>query len=66
MAKEIKVYVVTDPQEGWDCVRGVYTNLKAAVERCGGEYIEGQEYYSYDFNSEYVIFERDLKDKYKL
>ena len=55
------VYVVTNPELGWDCVQLVTHNLKTAVEYCGGEYVEGKNYYSYEFN-DYVIHEKRLSD----
>lgn len=53
------VYVVTNVEDGWDCVRGVYTNLRDAVERCNGEYEEGLEAYAYDVHP-YVIHDKTL------
>lgn len=54
------VYVVTNVENGWDCVSGVYIDLKDAVEKCDGEYEVGLPAYSYDVYP-YVIHEKTLK-----
>ena len=38
-----KVIVITDPEDGWDCVRHVFWNIKSAVEYYNVDYIEGKD-----------------------
>jgi hypothetical protein len=45
-----EVFVVTNPEYGWDCVLSVFTSNKAAINFCGNAfngynftYIEGKE-----------------------
>jgi hypothetical protein len=37
------VFVVTNPEAGWDCVLGVYLHLYDAVDSNGGEYTSDME-----------------------
>lgn len=37
------VYVVTNPENGWDCVQGVYATYELAEEACKPEDYEGNE-----------------------
>jgi hypothetical protein len=32
MSEKIYVYVVTNPENGWDCVRGVYSSKELALK----------------------------------
>ena len=55
------VYVVTNVEDGWDCVRGVYTTEELAkdyLRQCGvsEEEIENDE-------STYIIHKETLNDK---
>lgn len=61
MEKKI-VYVITNPELGWNCVLGTYSSLKSAVESMDMEYIEGKHYYSYNTRDDRAIFEQELKD----
>ena len=61
MANKIKVFVVTDTEGGWNCVRGVFPTAKAALESREITYQEGKdEFHDYDDNSPYVIHEETL------
>jgi len=33
----MKIYVITDPELGWDCVVGAYTDYREAYESVGGK-----------------------------
>lgn len=55
------VYVVTDTEAGWNCVRGVYATLQSAVEANDGIYVKGKECYSYELGSK-VIHEQSLEN----
>ena len=65
----IEVFVVTNPENGWDCVVRVFTTNKAAINFCGNgkfTYIEGKEnleQYNIDYNEkQYCIHKKQLID----
>lgn len=53
------IYVITDTESGWDCVRDCYRSLEDAVNSLGGEYIANKSVYDYRFDS-YVIHMKEL------
>jgi hypothetical protein len=58
------VYLVLNPENGWNNVVGVFRKLKGAVEYCGGVYEDGKEPHEYEFKNEdgtYVIVDRELE-----
>ena len=54
-----KIYVITNPELGWDCVVAVRHTLKEAVELCGGEYNNKITLSGYDFDNGNIIHEVD-------
>lgn len=57
----MKIYIITDTEAGWDCVRGVYNTKQAAIKMCAemeevnpDEWDEGE--------SRYIIHEKRLQD----
>ena len=58
----MKVFIITDVEAGWDCVRGVYKTLKSAVEHgLNMEFIPDKSSYHYQHETR-VIHEKTLEE----
>lgn len=55
-----KVFVVTDTEAGWDCVRGVYLNRADAVEYCAIRDGVEPENWEKQAHSAFIIHEETL------
>ena len=53
-----EIIVVTDCEAGWDCVEGVFTTLKDAVEHFGLEYVPELSIHSYEVPKRIIIFHK--------
>ena len=66
----MEVYVVTDPELGWDCVIGVYDSLEEAIKAClsranidtnkWNNYIN-----NYDSFDNGIIFQKTIQTKFE-
>ena len=67
----MKIYVITDPELGWDCVLGAYLTLEDAIKCCldrSGIDINTWEDYIDDHDSFdcALIHEETLHDKFEI
>ena len=65
----MKVFIVTDPELGWNCIVGVYTTLEAAIKclvcRSGKDRNTWEKYINnYDNLDGGVIHENTLEDEF--
>lgn len=48
------IYVITDTEDGWDCIDECYRSLEDAVNSLGGEYSPDKDCSDYDFRPKVI------------
>ena len=66
----MKIYVITDPELGWDCVIGAYLTLEDAIKHCldrsGLDINTWEDYVDNQRFDCAVIHEETLYDKFEI
>ena len=74
----MNIYIITDPESGWDCINAAYLDKKEAIIHCltkSSKNIEGWEKYAnklpYTFHNEdyssglFTLHEIEIKEKFE-